>query len=331
MKVLFIGGTGNISARVSMLALERGIDLYVLNRGTRDVIINGVKTIKADISDPAEMSAALQNHTWDVVVNWIAYITADVKRDYEMFRGKTNQYIFISSASAYQKPLINPIITESTPLENPFWQYSRDKIACEALLNKYHDENGFPFTVVRPSLTYDTVIPVPIGGWAEFTIVDRIIKGKKMIVHGDGSSLWTITHADDFAKGFIGLVGNQLAIGEAFHITSDEILTWDQIYKSLAEATGAEAKIVHIPSDLLAHYDPELLGSLTGDKSLSIIFDNSKIKKFVPGYQANIPFAQGIKRTLKWFEADTKRQIILQETNDMMDSMINRFEKAYDL
>jgi nucleoside-diphosphate-sugar epimerase len=329
VKVLFIGGTGNISARVSMLALERGIDLYVLNRGTRDVNLNGVKTIKADISDPAGMSAALQNHTWDVVVNWIAYITADVKRDYEMFRGKTNQYIFISSASAYQKPLINPIITESTPLENPFWQYSRDKIACEALLNKYHDENGFPFTVVRPSLTYDTVIPVPIGGWTEFTIVDRIIKGKKMIVHGDGSSLWTITHADDFAKGFIGLVGNQLAIGEAFHITSDELLTWDQIHAALAEAAGAEPHIVHIPSDLLAYYDPELFGSLNGDKSVSAVFDNSKIKKFVPGYQANIPFAKGIKRTLEWFKADKKRQIILQQTNDMMDSMIKRFEKAY--
>ena len=329
MKVLFIGGTGNISTRVSMLALERGIDLYVLNRGTRDVILNGVKTIKADISDPAEMSAAMQNHIWDVVVNWIAFITADVKRDYEMFRGKTKQYIFISSASAYQKPLMNPIITESTPLENPFWQYSRDKIACEALLNKYHNENGFPFTVVRPSLTYDTVIPVPIGGWTEFTIVDRIIKGKKMIVHGDGSSLWTITHADDFAKGFIGLVGNQLAIGEAFHITSDEILTWDQIHTALAEAAEAEPHIVHIPSDLLAYYDPELFGSLTGDKSVSAVFDNSKIKKFVPGYQANIPFAQGIKRTLEWFKADKKRQIILQQTNDMMDSMINRFEKAY--
>jgi nucleoside-diphosphate-sugar epimerase len=329
VKVLFIGGTGNISTRVSMLALERGIDLYVLNRGTRDVILNGVKTIKADISDPAEMSAAMQNHIWDVVVNWIAFITADVKRDYEMFRGKTKQYIFISSASAYQKPLMNPIITESTPLENPFWQYSRDKIACEALLNKYHNENGFPFTVVRPSLTYDTVIPVPIGGWTEFTIVDRIIKGKKMIVHGDGSSLWTITHADDFAKGFIGLVGNQLAIGEAFHITSDEILTWDQIHAALAEAAGAKPHIVHIPSDLLAYYDPELFGSLTGDKSVSAVFDNSKIKKFVPGYQANIPFAQGIKRTLEWFKADKKRQIILQQTNDMMDSMIKRFEKAY--
>lgn len=329
MKVLFIGGTGNISTRVSMLALEMGIDLYVLNRGTREVNLKGVKTIRADISNRAEMSTVLQNHKWDVAVNWIAYTPADIKRDYEMFQGKTYQYIFISSASAYQKPLMNPFITETTPLENPFWQYSRDKIACESLLIKYHDEIGFPFTVVRPSLTYDTVIPVPIGGWTEFTIVDRIRKGEKIIVHGDGSSLWTITHAEDFAKGFIGLVGNQLAIGEAFHITSDEILTWDQIHNSLAEAAGAEAKIVHIPSDLLAYYDHELLGSLTGDKSVSVIFDNSKIKKLVPGYRADIPFAQGIKRTLEWFEADKRRQIILKETNDMMDDMIKRFEKSY--
>ena len=329
MKVLFIGGTGNISRRVSILALEMGNDLYVLNRGTREVNLRGVKTIRADISNRAEMSRVLQNHKWDVVVNWIAYTPADIKRDYEMFQGKTYQYIFISSASAYQKPLLNPFITETTPLENPFWQYSRDKIACEALLIKYHDEIGFPYTVVRPSLTYDTVIPVPIGGWTEFTIVDRIRKGGKIIVQGDGSSLWTITHAEDFAKGFIGLVGNQLAIGEAFHITSDEILTWDQIHNSLAEAAGAEAKIVHIPSDLLAYYDPKLLGSLSGDKSVSVIFDNSKIKKLVPGYKADIPFVQGIKRTLEWFESDKRRQVILKETNDMMDAMIKRFEKSY--
>jgi nucleoside-diphosphate-sugar epimerase len=329
MKVLFIGGTGNISTSVSRMALERGIDLYLLNRGKRDVILNGANTLIADISDPAAAAAALHGHTWDAVVNWIAFSPADVERDIALFNGKTAQYIFISSASAYQKPLANPIITESTPLDNPYWQYSRDKITCETILTRQYQENYFPMTIVRPSLTFDTVIPVPIGGWTEFTIVDRIRKGKKIIVHGDGSSLWTITHAEDFAKGLLGLLRNPRAIGEAFHITSDEILTWDQIHFALANAAGAEPKIVHIPSDLLVYYNPELLGSLIGDKSVSVVFDNSKIKKFIPNFNATIPFAEGIKRTLAWFEADKKRQIIEPATNDMMDSMISRFERAY--
>ena len=328
MKVLFIGGTGNISTAVSRLAIKQGIELYLLNRGTRNVTIAGANSVIADISDTVSLTNALHSHTWDAVVNWIAFNPNDVTRDYELFHGKTKQYIFISSASAYQKPLLNPVITEATPLANPYWQYSRDKISCEELLMKYYHETSFPVTIVRPSLTYDTVLPVPIGGWTEFTIIDRIRKGKKIIVHGDGSSLWTITHAEDFAKGFLGLIGHLQALGEAFHITSDEVLTWDQIYIALAHAAGAEPVIVHIPSDLLVHYDPKLLGTLTGDKSVSVVFNNSKIKRFVPGYHAGIPFAQGIKRTLDWFDADTKRQIVSQATDEIMDSMIRRFEKA---
>ena len=326
MKVLFIGGTGNISTSASKLAVAQGIDLYLLNRGTTKIEIPGAKVITGDISQPDKVKTQLKDHTWDVVVNWIAFTKKDVERDIELFRGKTRQYIFISSASAYQKPPAHPIITESTPLANPFWQYSRDKIACEERLTQAYRDENFPATIVRPSLTYDTVIPVAIGGWKEYTIVDRIRKGKKIIVHGDGTSLWTITHAEDFAKGFVGLLGHQQAIGQAFHITSDEILTWNQIYQAVADAVGAQANMVHIPSDFIGRFDEEKIGSLIGDKAISVIFDNTKIKRFVPGFTATIPFNQGIKRTLSWFEDDPARMLIKKETNEMMDKIIRAYE-----
>ena len=326
MKVLFIGGTGNISTSVSRLCIERGIDLHLLTRGKRKVDIPGAKMIPGDITN----HPVLGSQHWDTVVNWIAFKEDDIDRDYELFKGKIGQYIFISSASVYQRPSLFPVVTESTPLKNPFWQYSRDKIACEDKLMKYYREKDFPITIVRPSLTYDTVIPVPIGGWTEFTIIDRIRNGKKIIVHGDGSSLWTITHAEDFAKGFVGLLGHQQAEGHAFHITSDEILTWNQIYSAVADAAGAEPKMVHIPSDFISTFNPDLLGSLLGDKATSVIFDNSKIKRFVPGFNATIPFCQGIKKTLKWFEADPSRQIIKPETDELIDRIINHYEKAFE-
>ncbi|MDH7604937.1 MAG: NAD-dependent epimerase/dehydratase family protein, partial [Melioribacter sp.] len=222
MKVLFIGGTGNISTSVSKLCIEKGIDLYLLNRGLRENTIEKAKAINGDINNLSEIKEILKDHQWDVVVNWIAFNEKDIERDIELFKNKTKQYIFISSASAYQKPPLNPIITESTPLKNPFWDYSRNKIACEEILNKAYREEDFPITIVRPSLTYDTVIPVAIGGWNEYTIIDRMKKGKNIIVHGDGTSLWVVTHTEDFAKGFVGILGNQYAIGNAFHITTDE-------------------------------------------------------------------------------------------------------------
>ncbi len=261
-------------------------------------------------------------------MDWIAFTERDIDRDFELFNGKVGQYIFISSASVYQKPPLQPIITEAIPLHNPFWEYSRNKIACEEKLNFYYSNSNFPITIVRPSLTYDTVIPVPIGGWNEYTIIHRMSKGKKIIVHGDGTSLWTITHAEDFAKGFIGLLGHQETIGEAFHITSDEILTWNQIYEIIADSIGVKANIVHIPSDYLVKINKNLYGTLLGDKSWSVIFDNTKIKKFVPGFTARIPFNEGIKRTLKWFESDPSRQIVRSETNDMIDKIIASFEKT---
>ncbi len=325
MKVLFIGGTGNISTSVSKLCVKRGIDLYLLNRGIREVKIPGVKTITGDITT-SDTANVLQNHNWDCVVNWIAFTPDDVERDINLFRNKTKQYIFISSASIYQKPPTHPVITESTPLYNPVWDYSQNKIACEEILNKAYREENFPITIVRPSLTYDTVIPLTIGGWQEYTAVDRMKKGEKVIVQGDGTSLWIVTHAEDFAKGFVGLIGHQQATGNAFHITTDEVLTWNQIYEAVANAVGVKPNIVHIASDFLCNYDNSLIGSLLGDKSFSVIFDNTKIKTFVSDFCCTIPFSEGIKRTLAWFQADPKRMIIKKETNDKIDDIIKKYE-----
>ena len=327
MKVLFIGGTGNISASVSRLCVEKGIDLYLLNRGVTKVEIPGAVNITGDINDQESIKEKLKDHKWDVVVNWIAFTEDDIIRDFNIFRDKTEQYIFISSASAYQKPLQDPIITESTPLENPFWEYSRNKIACENKLTELHNQNEFPITIVRPSLTYNTVIPVAIGGWTEYTIIDRIKKGKKIIVHGDGTSLWTITHAEDFAKGFVGLIGNNKSIGETYHITSDELLTWDQIYTYVANAVDAEPNIIHIASDFICSIEQSLTGTLIGDKSVSAIFDNSKIKSLVPDFCASIPFKKGIKETIKWFESDSNRMVVNPETNKMIDRIISAYER----
>lgn len=326
MKVLFIGGTGNISSASSRLCVARGIDLYLLNRGQRPVNLPGAKVLQGDIDDIVNVEKLLLSHHWDVVVNWIAFTTADIERDLHLFRGRTRQYVFISSASCYQKPATHAVITESTPLCNPRWQYSRDKIACEVRLERALREEGFPITIVRPSLTYETVIPVVFAAWTEFTIVERMRKGKKIIVHGDGTSLWTVTHARDFAKGLVGLLGHQQAIGHAFHITSDEILTWDQIYQALADAAGVQANIVHIASDFIVKHWPEKEGTLLGDKAVSVIFDNSKIKRFIPGFQATIPFSNGIRETLQWFEADAERRVINADSDQRMDALIERYE-----
>jgi nucleoside-diphosphate-sugar epimerase len=325
MNVLFIGGTGFISTAVSHLAVERGLDLYLLNRGQRAANPPGCHSLKADISKPEEVRAALRGLRFDAVVNWIAYTPADIERDLALFQGQTDQYIFISSASAYQKPPTHPVITESTPLYNPYWDYSRQKIACELRLLAAYRETDFPVTIVRPSLTYDPNFPIAIGGWGCYTLADRMLNGRPIIVHGDGSSLWVVTHAEDFGRGFLGLVGNPQAIGHAFHITSDELLTWNQIYQTIAQALGVEAKIVHIPSDFIAQVAPEKRGSLLGDKSWSVIFDNSKIKSFVPDFQATIPFHSGVRRTLAWFDADERRKRVDENVNAMMDHILTAY------
>jgi nucleoside-diphosphate-sugar epimerase len=327
MKVLFIGGTGNISRSVSLACIDRGIDLHLLTRGTQPVDIPGASMVRGDINKPGDIKSFLEGNRWDSIVDWIAYTPGDVERDIALFRGKTDQFIFISSASAYQKPPVHPVITESTPLCNPFWEYSRNKIACEERLNRAYREENFPATIVRPSHTYDTVIPVAIGGWREYTIVERLKRGQPIIVHGDGTSLWTVTHAEDFAKGFVGLLGHPQSIGEAFHITSDESLTWNQIYRSVARAAGYEPHLVHIPSDFLASCNGAFRGELLGDKAHSVIFDNSKIRRIVPGFRATIPFHLGIRRTLAWFDADPARQMVRNETQEMMDRILQAYKE----
>lgn len=322
MKVLFIGGTGNISVSVSKLAVERGIDLTLLNRGQQGVRIDGVQTITADINQPDQVRAALGDRTFDAVVNWIAYVEPEVERDLALFRGRCGQYIFISSASVYQKPLTYPLITESTPLANPYWQYSRDKIRCEDRLVRAYREEGFPITIVRPSHTYDTRIPVAVGNWASYLIPQRMLEGKPIVVQGDGTSLWTLTHSEDFARGFVGLLGHPQAVGHAFHITSDFVLTWNQIYEQIGYALGVQPDIVHIPSEVIARVDPGTGAGLLGDKMWCALFDNSKIKRFVPDYVATIPFHEGIQRTLAWFQADDRRMRVSAEDHAQLERIL---------
>ncbi len=297
--------------------------LYLLNRGqTKRPLPEGVHILQADIRDQNAVLAVLGSLVFDVVVNWIAFTPEHIKNDLILFRDNTHQYIFISSASAYQTPPAHLPVTESTPLANPYWEYSRNKIACEDLLVQAYRNDGFPVTIVRPSHTYDrTMLPLHGG----YTVVDRMRRNKKVIVHGDGSSLWVLTHHRDFARGFTGLLGNPYAIGGVFHITSDEWLTWNQIFEIVARAAGTEADIVHIPSDWIARVDPEWGAGLLGDKTHSMIFDNTKIKRVVPDFTATIPFAQGAAEILQWYDGDPARRVIDAKLNTQLDRMIAGF------
>lgn len=331
MKVLFIGGTGVISQAVSRLAIARGMELVLFNRGrSRSFMPEGARLIEGDIRDPQAAEEAIKDEQFDVVVNWIAFTPEHVATDLALFRGRTNQYVFISSASAYEKPPARYLITEETPLANPFWQYSRDKIACEEALMAAYREEGFPVTIVRPSHTYgNTNIPVALSAsGAPWSIVDRMRRGNKIIVHGDGTSLWTLTHNTDFAAAFIGLLGHPDAIGEAFHITSDEVLTWDRIHQEIGRAAGVEPDLIHIPSDVIAGLFPDYYGTLHGDKAHSVVFDNSKIKRFVPDYEAKTSFAEGIRQTMAWFERHPERQTVDEAWNRRMDQIIHVYQKG---
>lgn len=304
MKVLFIGGTGTISMGITRQLLDQGAELYLLNRGNRkSEELAKAHWICADINDEENVRIKLEGMTFDVVADFIAFEPEQVKRDYRLFAGKTKQYMFISSASAYQKPLSDYRITEGTPLSNPFWEYSRNKIACEDYLMQQYRQEGFPITIIRPSHTYDErSIPLGVHGRnGSWQVAKRMLEGKPVIIHGDGTSLWTMTHNSDFAKGFIGLMGNLHAIGEAVQITSDESLTWNQIYRAIADALGVSLKPYYVPSDFLAKCgDYDFLGGLIGDKANSVVFDNSKLKRLVPSFCATKRYDEGIKETVAY-------------------------------
>ena len=327
MKVLFIGGTGVISSACAQLAVARGFDLTVLNRGRRPSV-PGLRQWTADMGRPADVQALLGREAWDAVVDFIAYTPADIEARLPLFRGRTAQYVFISSASAYQKPPLHFPITESTPLINPFWEYARNKLAGEERLLHALREEGFPATIVRPSWTYDeTRIPVPVNSPQNYTIVHRLRQGRPVIVPGDGTALWTMTHNTDFAKGLVGLLGHAGAIGQAIHITSDEVLTWNQIYQTIAEVAGApRPRLVHIATDYLTACLPELAGGLLGDKANSTVFDNRKIKRFVPDFVATTRFRTGMAGSLAWYEADPVRRQVDAEAEAAWDKLIASYE-----
>ena len=330
MKILFLGGTGVISTACTRLAVARGLDVTLLNRSSRDGI-PGTRQITADITRTAEAATALAGKTWDAVVDFIAFDRASVEQRLELFRGRTAQYVFISTTSAYQKPAAHHLLTESTPLANPFWEYSRLKIAAEDRLQLALREDAFPVTIVRPSLTYDDPsIPLAINARGKsFTNIARLRAGRPLIIPGDGLSLWTITHSSDFAKGLIGLLGHQGAIGHAFHITSDEALTWNQIYQAVADAAGvAQPKFVHIASDFITACLPEYTGTLLGDKANSAVFDTTKIKRFVPDFVATTRFRDGIAQAVKWFDSDPSRQVTDPETEAKWDRLIAAYERG---
>ena len=331
-KALFIGGTGTISTAITRrIATMPEWELYLINRGNRSrVVPENVKLIIADITDEEDVALKLEGLEFDCVCDFIACVPAQVERDYRLFKGKTKQYMYISSASAYEKPASDYIITEETPLVNPFWQYSRDKIDCEAFLMEKYRSEGFPVTIIRPSYTYDErSVPLSVNGNnGTWQVLERMIQGKKIIIQGDGTSLWTMTHNSDFAKGFTGLMGNEKAIGEAVQITSDETLTWTQIYQCVADALGVELKPYYISSWYLAEVAPQydFKGNLLGDKAFCVVFDNSKLKSLVPDFKAEVPFAEGIKRTVDYINEHPQLKRPDPEFDAWCDRMIEKLE-----
>ncbi|WP_253905807.1 SDR family oxidoreductase, partial [Arthrobacter sp. H5] len=322
LSILFIGGTGVISTAAAQRAIAVGHSLTLLNRGntSEHPVPDGAEVMIADIRDPAATRAALGTRRFDVVVDFIAFTPDHIAADLELFQGRTSQFVFISSASAYQKPPANLPIRESTPLRNPYWQYSQQKIACEELLVRAYRDHGFPVTIIRPSHTYDHTKIALTGGWTD---IARMRSGRPVMVHGDGTSLWTLTHSSDFAKALVGLFGLPQTVGDSFTITSDEFLPWNRIYQVFAEAAGApEPELVHIASDTIAAAVPELGPQLLGDKSHSVIFDNSKVKALVPEFICTTPFALGARQVIEWFDANPARQQLDRELDAHFDQLI---------
>lgn len=337
MKILIIGGTGTISSAITRQLAASGHDLWLLNRGTRkDEVPANVRQVITDIDDEAEVLRQIGNEQFDAVCEFIGFVTAQVERDIRLFKGRTRQYVYISSASAYNKPAASHMITEGTTLANPYWEYSRNKIACEELLMHEYRENGFPVTIIRPSHTYcERAVPLsvhgPKGSWP---VLKRMMEGKRVLVHGDGSSLWTLTWNEDFARGFIGLLGNPKAIGEAFQIMSDESLSWTQIYQSVANALGVPFQPYYVSSDFLAEVAPEgydLTGNLIGDKTVTVVFDCSKLKRAVPGFKATTRFDEGVRRCVAYLMDHPELQVEDPEFDAWCDRVIEAQEKAKKL
>ena len=334
MRILIIGGTGTISSAITRQLAASGHDLWLLNRGNRkNEVPTGVKQIICDINDEAEVLRQIGDTMFDAVCDFIGFLPSQVERDIRLFKGRTRQYVYISSASAYNKPARSHIITEGTTLANPYWQYSRDKIACEELLMKEYRENGFPATIIRPSHTYcERSVPVSVHGLkGSWQVLKRMIDGKPVIVNGDGSSLWTLTWNEDFAKGFIGLLGNPKAVGEAFQIMSDEQLTWNQIYQCIANALGTEFKPYYVASDFLATVAPkeyDFTGNLLGDKSVTVVFDCTKLKRAVPGFQATTRFDEGVRRCVAYLMSHPELQIEEPEFDAWCDRVIDTLEQV---
>lgn len=335
MKILFIGGTGTISSAITrQLAQKADTQLYLINRGTYSKEVpENVITITADINDEADVARKLEGMTFDSVCDFIGFVPEQLERDYRLFKGKTKQFMYISSASAYAKPARSYIINEGTALVNPHWEYSRNKIACEELLMRHYREEGFPVTIIRPSHTYcERSVPVAVHGLkGSWQVLKRMMEGKQVIVHGDGESLWTLTNNEDFARGFIGLIGNPHAIGEAFQIMGDETLTWNQIYQTVADALGVEFKPYYVSSSYINAIAPEgydMEGNLIGDKAVSVIFDCSKLKRAVPDFVTKVSFAEGCRRAVKHILAHPELQVEDEQFDNWCDKVINALEEA---
>ncbi len=332
MRVLFIGGTGNISSACTNLALRKNIEVFHLNRGTRpEKAAAGTTLLKADIRKPDEVAEALRGHQFDSVVQFMGFRPEHVEQDISLFGGIAEQYVFVSSASVYRRPSAHPVITESTPMGNPYWEYARLKIACEETLHKAGRERGFPYTIVRPSHTYDDGWIPSCFGSSDFGLAWRICEGKEIIVPGDGQSVWTLTHSTDFAVGLVGLLGNPAVLGESFHITSDEFLTWDTIHQIIGAALGVRPRIVHIPSDYIAAISPERGAGLLGDKATSVIFDNSKIRRFVPDFRPKVSFSEGIRRSVLWYDARPELKVPNSAVNEEIEKILAYWHKARTL
>ena len=334
MRILMIGGTGTISSAITRQLAASGHDLWLLNRGHRkDEVPTGVRQIIADVDDTDEVLRQIGDAQFDAVCEFIGFLPSQVERDIRLFKGRTRQYVYISSASAYNKPAANHVITEGTTLANPYWEYSRNKIACEELLLKVYREEGFPVTIVRPSHTYcERAVPVSVHGLkGSWQVLKRMLEGKPVIVHGDGSSLWTLTWNEDFASGFIGLLGNPKAIGEAFQIMSDEQLTWNQIYECVARALHVTPRLYHVSSDFLAATSPkawDFTGNLLGDKAVTVVFDCSKLKRVVPGFQAVTRFDEGVRRCVDHILAHPELQVEDPDFDAWCDRVIEAQESV---